>query len=457
MTKADEKSTLSVSEVLADFALGLKLSDIPKDLVLKAKGHLLDGLGIALASSAFDFAAPILNAAKMLGHGDEAHAIASGVALPAAGAALVNGTLIHGLDFDDTHISAIYHATAPALAAALAAGEAAGASGEEVLTSFIVGLEIGCRLARAAEGGFHDRGFHPTALCGTFAAAFVAGRLLGADKASLVSAVGLCGSQAGGILETHGNWLKRMHPGWSAHAGYAAVAMGISGFKGPRTVLEGDHGFYHTHLGRIPAGALSPDFDLGKTWLLSGIALKPYPCCHFIHAFVDAALFLRPQVKIEDIASIDCPLTPRLHHMVYPPARPKTVYAAMFSVPYVVALALATGKVDLAAFHDMGISNPEVLALEERITCSEDKLSDFPVHFPGELRITLRDGTVLTRREATSTGTPERALSAAEIETKFIANATRVLDVPKAKEIIGVVNRIESISNISELLRSAVV
>jgi 2-methylcitrate dehydratase PrpD len=172
---------------------------------------------------------------------------------------------------------------------------------------------------------------------------------------------------------------------------------------------------------------------------------------------VDAALLLRSEVKIEDIASIDCPLSPRLHHMVSGPARPETVYAAMFSVPYVVALAFVTGQVDLAAFHDMGISNPDVLALAERISCSEDKQSDFPVHFPGELRVTLKDGTVLTRREATSTGTPERALTTAEIKTKFMANATRVLDVSKAEKIVDIVNQIENLQNISELLQCSVV
>ena len=150
--------------------------------------------------------------------------------LPAA--ALVNGTLIHGLDFDDTHIGAIYHATAPALAAALATGEAAQASGEELLTAFIAGLEIGCRLGLAAGGGFHDHHFHPTALCGAFAASYVAGRLMKLDAPAMVSSAGLCGSMAAGILELEGSWLKRMHPGWAAHSGIAAAAIAGSGFRG---------------------------------------------------------------------------------------------------------------------------------------------------------------------------------------------------------------------------------
>ena len=366
--KADAASTgglgtSSMSASLADFALRLRLEDVPVALVAKCKGHLLDGLGIALASSEFEFAGPILKGAAALGCGTDAHCLASGAALPAAGAALVNGTLIHGLDFDDTHIGAIYHATAPALAAALAAGEAAGADGWLFLTATIGAIEIGCRLARAAEGGFHDRGFHPTALCGAFAAVFAAGRLMGAARAELISATGLCGSMAAGLLELKDSWLKRMHPGWAAHSGVAATSIAMSGFKGPTTMLEGGHGFYHAHLGHGPGESVSPVRALGDEWLIAGIALKPYPCCHFIHGFVDCALHLRDQVVLDEIESIDCPLSPRLHHMVSGPSRPADPYSALFSTPYVVALALVTGRIDLAAFHDRGVNDSAVLAL----------------------------------------------------------------------------------------------
>ncbi len=283
----------TVSEVLAGFALGLRREDVPEDVVALAKGHLLDALGIALASSRMDFAVAVHGAAQTLGTGNESTAIGFGTRLPAASAALVNGTLAHGLDFDDTHVEAVYHASAPALAAALAVGEATRADGRSVLLAFVAGLEIGCRLAGAAPGAFHDRGFHPTAICGTFACAVIAARLAGDPPAALVSALGLCGSQAAGILELRESWLKRLHPGWAAHAGLVGAALGRHGFRGPATVFEGPHGLYASHLGAVPEGPSSPVHDLGRQWASLGIALKPYPCCHFAHAFVDAALALR--------------------------------------------------------------------------------------------------------------------------------------------------------------------
>lgn len=443
----------TLSAALSDFALGLKLEDVPAEIVHKAKGHMLDGLGIALASSGFDFAGPILNGARKLGGGNAAHALATGAALAPASAALVNGTLIHGLDFDDTHIGAIYHATAPALAASLAAAEAAGATGSDLLLAYIVGMEIGCRLGRAAEGGFHDRGFHPTALCGAFAASFAAGRLMGADRAELISAVGLCGSMAAGLLELKDSWLKRMHPGWAAHCGIAAVSLAMSGFKGPPTMLDGGHGFYHAHLNKIPTGSASPTYRIGEDWLIAGIALKPYPCCHFIHGFVDCALALRSNLQLGQIERIDCPLSPRLHHLVSGPSRPVDAYSAMFSVPYVVALALVTGRIDLAAFHDHRVDDPAVLALADHCVCSVDPASDFPIHFPGEVRITLKTGEVLFHRVATSFGTPDRPMSVADIEAKFIANATRVISVEHANKLIHRVGTIESADHVADLMR----
>ena len=445
------------AEQLARFALDLRLSDVPDAVVAKAKLHLLDGLGVALAATRFDFAGEFLAGAVALGGTGPATALGSEVMLSAANAALVNGALVHGLDFDDTHITAIYHATAPALAAALAMAEATGATGTALLEAYIVGLEIGCRVGHAAEGGFHDRGFHPTALAGTFAAAFAGGRLLGLTCEQLVSASSFAGSQAAGILELGGS-LKRLHPGWAAHSGVVAATLAQHGVTGAATVFEGVRGFYQTHLGRTPPLALLPSSSVGQTWLIEGIALKPYPCCHFIHAFVDAALWLRERVTLAEIARIDCPLSKRLHPLVAEPRerriRPTNPYEAMFSVPYVVALALATGEVDLAAFHDRGIDDPDVLAIAALTWCEEDPDSDFPAHFPGEVRVTLKSGEVVVRRERTSTGTPDRPLPTAQIEAKFLTNATRAIRRQAAERVMSMVESIETLPDAATLTRA---
>ena len=461
-SEAAALATQTESQKLAQFALNLKLEDVPADVLTLAKEHLLDVIGISLASSKFDIGESVLKGAKELGEGSQATAIGSGAKLPPASAALVNGVLAHAIDFDDTHIGAIYHASAQAMAASFAAGQANQSSGKEVLLAFTAALEIGCRLGTVGAPDFHNRGFHPTALCGTFAAAAAAGRLYKADQQQLVWALGLCGSQASGILIGGLHWLKRMHPGWSAHSALAAVALARAGFIGPEAVFEAPKGgFYLTHIQRQPEGDKLPSHQLGQTWQTLGIALKPYPCCHFIHAFVDAALELRDQFKLEDVERIECPLTPDLHKMVAEPReaciKPAIPYRALFSVQYVVALALARGRVDLAAFHDEPLNSPDVLEVAAKTYCIQDPDSDFPAHFPGEVIVHLKDGRVLRCRKPASLGTADVPLSTDAVKAKFMTNATRAIGKDAAEKLIDIVLNIEKADSLDEIMRLATI
>ena len=325
-----------------------------------------------------------------------------------------------------------------------------------MLLAFVAALEIGCRLATVGAPAFHQRGFHPTGLCGTFAAAAAAGRLYGATPQQLVWALGLCGSQAAGILEIGDSWLKRLHPGWAAHSGLVAVALGRAGFLGPDTVLEGSKGFYATHLQKIPSGDALPTHALGQVWQSLGIALKPYPCCHFLHAFVDAALELRGQFDLAEVARIECPLTPYIFPLVAEPReiriRPTNPYQALFSVQYVVALTLARGRVDLAAFYDQPLDEPDILAVADLVHCTRDEASKFPAHFPGEVVVHLKDGRIFRSRKEDSLGTPDVPLSRPALHAKFLTNATRAISPAAAEQLIDHVQRLETADSLAEIM-----
>lgn len=444
------------SRKFAQFALDLKLADVPLDVRDLAKEHLLDTLGIAIASTGFDFGGVVLKAVRELGEGTQSTAIGTGVKLPPASAALVNGVLAHGLDFDDTHIAGIYHASAQTLASVFATGEATNATGAEVLVAFIVGLEIGSRLAIAAEGGLNGNGFHPTAVCGTFAALYAAARIQRVDAATLVHAVGIAGSMASGGLELGTSWLKRLHPGWSAHAALSALALARAGFTGPETIFEGERGFYANHMRRVPQGDQRPTTALGSHWEARGIALKPYPCCHFIHAFVDAALELRGRFDTSQVEKVECLLTPFMHKMVAEPReeciRPSNPYRALFSVQYVTALALLRGRADLAAFHDEPLDAPDVLALAAKTFCADDPHSDYPAHFPGEVIVHLKDGRTLRSRKSASLGTREVPLSLEGVTAKFLANATRVIPREQAQRLATAVLQLEQAASLHQVV-----
>ena len=215
----------SLSDEIAGFLLGVSSRDIPPEVLRQAKFLFLDTVGVALASSTMDFGRVAIRVAQALGGRAESSLIGGKGRVSAAAAALANGTLAHGLDYDDTREEAIVHTGCVAVPTALAVGEAAGASGAETLTAALLGVEVMCAVGLVAPGRFHARFFHPTALCAPFAAAAVAGRLSGLTEDQMVHALGIAGSQSSGIIEylADGSWTKRLHPGWGAHAGVVAA------------------------------------------------------------------------------------------------------------------------------------------------------------------------------------------------------------------------------------------
>jgi 2-methylcitrate dehydratase PrpD len=235
----------------ARFVRDLTLEKVPAPVIETASLLALDTVGNALAAARDDFAVAALAAARRLGGVPESTLIGAGTKVAAANAVLANGTLAHGLDFDDTREDAIVHTGSVAVTTALAVGEARAASGRAVLEALIAAVEVMCRVGLAVPGQLHAHHFHPTSITGSFAAAAAAGKLLDLDEDQLVHALGICGSQAAGIIEylTDGSWTKRLHPGWAAHAGVVATMLAASGFTGPESVLEGGHGVYEAFAG----------------------------------------------------------------------------------------------------------------------------------------------------------------------------------------------------------------
>jgi 2-methylcitrate dehydratase PrpD len=225
-----------------------------------------------------------------------------------------------------------------AVTTALAVGEAVEATGRAALEAMIAGVEVMCRIGLAVPGRFHARHYHPTALAGSFAAAAAAGRLYGLAEDQLVHALGICGSQASGIIEylTDGSWTKRLHPGWAAHAGVTAALLARAGFTGPETVFEGAHGFYAAFAGHDAARGAP------RASAASGLALtfKPYPCGTVAQPYMDVALRLRGGTGPRRRRSpVRCRPAGRCRCLWEPlVVAPPNGYAAKFSAPAGVIL-----------------------------------------------------------------------------------------------------------------------
>lgn len=423
-------ATSSLTRDVAEWSSGLAYDDLPDDVVSATRRHLLDTLGIAIASTSQPFgrrwrhwsSTPIREGATALGLPGT---------YPAEQAALVNAVLAHGLDFDDTYQPGIVHIGAVVVPAALAVAQQNNRDTDELLTAIAAGYEFESRLGEASAGAFHRKGWHATPICGAFAAALVAARLFGHSVDQTVAALGIVGSFASGIQQflRDGTDTKRLHPGWAAAAGIQAARFAAIGFEGPAAILEGHYGLYATHVGRDEFTPQAVTAELGHRWNIRKMSIKPYPCCHLMHAHIDAVRELRAQgVEAQQVQSV----TARIHesglHLLGEPIdvkqRPGSTYGAQFSLPFAVAVAFCDDEIDLRSFSQERLEDPEVLGLAARVSCAVDEQSAYPQHFDGAVAVTLADGAVVERRVPVNPGSPDRPLSDDMLESKFVANAT---------------------------------
>lgn len=435
---------IPASRSLAEMAARLRLADLPAEAVTRATLLILDGLGVGLASNAYPFADTALAGVVALADGPgTGTVIGRHERLPVRDAALANGILIHGLDFDDTHLASIIHATAACLPCALTLAESLDVSGAAFLEAYIAGMETAVRVGAAVKGGFHHVGFHATGVVAHFSSAVIAAKLLGLDADGIVAAQGIAASTASGVqvfLE-EGAWTKRFHPGWAAVAGITAARLAQAGFKAPTRAYEGKFGFFHAYLQGYASDAdlsLIPD-GLGEVWRFAETAVKPYPVCHFAHGCADAAIELHRLVDAAEIASVDAYLPQATMPIVAEPAaakeRPTTDYEAKFSAQFITATCLIKGRFGLPELQPDALADAAVLDLTRRVRCHVDANSAFPTYFSGGVKVTMTDGRELFRHVRVNSGAGERALGLDGVTEKFLASASLAIGPDQAQEV----------------------
>jgi 2-methylcitrate dehydratase PrpD len=450
----------TIASQLADFTGGLGLEAIPHKIVAKAKLLLLDMVGAALASSSFDFGQRAVRGLLALGIG-QSTVIGFRERLALRDAVLVNGILVHGLDYDDTSIYGRVHPSSSCGTTALGLGSQLAVNGAELLIAYIAALECTVRLGAVVKGGFQQRGFHPTGVVGTFGATIAAGRLLGLTARELAMAQGIALSMAAGSQEfaTEGAWTKRMHPGWAGAGGITAAALAKGGFTGPSLAFEGKRGLYNLYLGDLAAQcdlSLATE-GLGTDWQIETIAFKPLPACYFNVPTIDAAVRLAEQhnLRASDIAHVRALLPQAAVNLVCEPKsakrRPVDSYAAQFSIYFTTAAALIRRRFTLDDLGDAALGDPEILSLADRVEYAVDDKTTFPKFYSGAVVITTRDGRVLEAREDMNRGAPERPLSEAEIIAKFTASAERVFAPTHAARIAETILDIDRLDDVTKL------
>ena len=447
----------TASQVLAEFVEGLTWEQLPADVVSRARYLLLDTVGVALSNvpgSPSDLVRAVLDE---MGGAPVSRVWGTSLTTSPPMAALANGMATHLSDFDDTHAEAGLHASATVVPAVLAIADARRLDGRAVLTALVAGYEVACRLGAAAPHVFTLRRWHATPTCGAVASAAAVGRAIGLDADRLTAAMGIASSMASGTLQAleEGSPVKAMHPGWAAHSGVWAALLAEQGLPGPVSALDGHQGFFAAFIGR---GAWSPDRltqGLGTEWETTKVISKPYPCCHFLHALVDAAAAFRVDHTPEDIAEVVCTVPGQAEHVVCEPwaekSSPASAYAARFSLPYVVATALTSGDLTEDDFTESALAAVAGGELIAKVGYSLDQDPRLAETYGAELVVRCTDGREWRRRVVHPTGSAATPLTESDLQLKFQRCARRALTDEQVAVLQDQVLHLETVACAADL------
>ncbi|MDB5811531.1 MAG: 2-methylcitrate dehydratase [Betaproteobacteria bacterium] len=435
----------SFSRTIAGFVAGIDHAALPQRLRDFARFHMLDVIGTALAATKFEFAQCALRGLSAMADGGCGTVIGMNAKLPLKDAVIMNGILAHGLDYDDTHPGGPVHPSSSAFPCALGLAEFLDRDGRQMLTAYLLSVEIATRFGIATNRALLKMGYHTTGVAGHMGCALGAGHLLRLNADQLVYAQGLAGSTASALAEhrADGAWNKRFHPGWAGAGAITAASLASSGFIGTQKIYEGHDGLFRSHAGEHLASVMPDELTngLGEVWRAEEVGIKPFPVCHFLHACIDSVLILKQKYELrpDDIAQVRALLHPDTFHSVCDFAElrraPASDYIAKFSVYYTLAAALVRGRCGFAELEDSALKDPHILALAERVVYDGDPDSMFPKYFSGGAVITLKDGRTFTHVEKVNRGAGDRALSGDDIEAKFIENAELVTSPARARQI----------------------
>jgi 2-methylcitrate dehydratase PrpD len=448
---------MNVTNVLAEFISGLRYDQIPPEAIQTAKRAILDCLGVALAGSREEDAKICAEIARQEGAVEESVVLGSGFKSSAMQAGFANGTAAHALDFDHS-FTLMGQPTAPIIPAAFALADSLGATGRQLVESYVAGFEVAGKLVHTLRETPHD-GWHGPGSMGAFGASAACSKLLGLTAAHMQMALGITASMASAIVANFGTMTKPLHVGMAARNGILAAKLAQSGFTANRQAIEGNFGFYKVlHPNAVVDE--TPLSELGRSFALVSdpIRVKPYPCGGLTHQAIDSVLALRAEHKItaEAVESIDVDVTKHtFDRIVF--RIPQNGIQGKFSMNYLLARAIIDGRIGLHIFTDETVRNPDVVKLAERVEMHLDpnlKGRD-PGGRPCRVTIRLRSGEVYSREAQHAKGSPGVPISQAELESKFMECAQEVLSestAQRALEYIGRIERLEDVRLLSNLL-----
>ena len=396
----------------ARFIGGARGRNYPAEVVEAAKKCLVDWVGVALGARNEEAAAAVRKVALNWGTTGNAQVLLGGKAAPSA-AALINGTMAHCLDYDDTHVGSVTHVSGPTVAATLAVGTHLGATEQEILSALITGFEVAARLGNGAGQKANLRGFHATGIFGTFGAAAAASALYGLNESAVRNALGAAATQTGGLTESFGTMSKPFHAGKAALNGVLSAELAAEGFAAKESLIEPGQGL-STAIFQDGAGTLAP-LDFSQEWEITRNTFKPYAACLLTHALIDAARSLSGKVKGKEVARVEAVVSQPAVKLAGKP-NPQTPLEGKFSLAYCAALGLNGYEASERDFAADRLADPAIRRIIERV---EPKPTDDMAETAARIVVELSDGSRLDADVPLALGNPGNPMSWDDMWRKF--------------------------------------
>jgi 2-methylcitrate dehydratase PrpD len=480
----DHHPTPGLTREVAEFIVGIRRADVPDRAFQLAARGALDGTAVMLAGCSEPATRIVQAYVQTLGAGGPCTVAGTHLTTSPAAAALANGVSSHAHDFDDTQISAspdhvyglLTHPTASIWAATLAAAEATGASGEDTLMAYLVGIEVACRLCDACSSFHYVRGFHTTQTIAIFGTTAAAARLFGLTVEQVQCAIGLASSMAAGIRLNFGTMAKPFHAGRAAESGVLAAMLAKQGMAAKPNTLEDPGGFFKTYAGHLDPcdpklvgnplwGYLetgTPGFDLdriagkfGREWYIEspGLSIKPFPSVVLSHPTMFALLDVLEShaIAADDIDKIVVHAGSTVLNIMY--RIPQTGTQGKFSLVFCLALIALKRGATLSDFSDAFVRSEAALAMMHRVQllpAEDDGVARLDKMY-SRVTVHTKDGRVVERVAGAYKGGPENPLSDQELETKFMQCATQVLPEPQARRTLETVRQLPHLKSIKAL------
>jgi 2-methylcitrate dehydratase PrpD len=446
---------------LAAFAASIRYDDLPADVVERIKTSALDSFGCCLFGATLPWTQRVQAMVEEEQSAPVASLMGTGRRTSVANAVLVNATAGHAFELDDIHKESILHPGSIALPIALACAERDGDwNGRDLIAAMAAGYETGIRVGNAATMGLFFRGFHPQGSSGVFVGAACAGRSLGLDAGRMQHALGIAGSQAGGLMAAQeGAMVKRFHAGRAAQSGVYSAQLAARDFTGITDVLEASYGGYLVSYSDSPNAARLTE-GLGSVWETAKVGYKPHASVTSIHSALDALAHIMQAhaLRPDDIESLDVGVSQMTFVHCAWDYKAQGVTAAQMNLYYGLAVIAHDGVAFVSQYREDRLADPRVLDFIGRIHAHADPEIDAmgpAFRHAATVTVRTRDGRTLTHQILNRRGSPENPLKPEDVEYKFrnvVESCLSPADIDAAVRMCGGLETLDDLRPLVALL-----